>query len=151
MSHELYVDPDLGTHRYQLCVAVNASGVVQVDALACCVLDIDGQGVPAQEDGKSGVAFAIADADVAVLQDLVDAELDGKEMVGKGHIEFWIRDSEIEQGDGTGPWFHYREEVAATGLVPAHQESRNPVLPADTIPYDAIESAAVSAVNAAIA
>ncbi len=151
MSHELHVDPDLETHRYQLCVGVDESGVVQADALACCVLDIDGRGVPAREDGKNGVSFAIAGADVAVLQGLVDAELSGKEMAGKGRIEFWIRDSEIEQGKGSGPWFHYSEKVEASGIVPARTESRNPTLPAATIPYDGIESAAVGAVNSAIA
>ncbi len=155
MLHKLYVDPQFKTHRYQVRVGVNESGVVQADARACCDLDNAGSSVRAKEGDKDGISFTLSDAadaaDVAALQALVDAELNGKAMTGKGHIEFWIRDSEIEQGRGTGPWFHYREKVAAAGLVPARQENRNPVLPAATIPYDAIESAAVGAVNAAIA
>ncbi len=151
MSHTLYVDPIIGKHRYQLCVEVNESGAVQADARACCVLDDGGRQVAANEDGKNGVAFILDSADVADLQPLVDAELRGQTMIGKGHIELWIRDSEIEQGKGTGPWFHYSEKVEASGLVPERSESRNPVLPADTIPYDAIQAAAVGAVNAAIA
>jgi len=151
MLHTLYVDPDTGTHRYQLCVDVNESGVVQSDALACCVLDNARSPVMAKEGEKNGISFTLADAVVRVLQALVDDELGGKTMTGKGRIEFWVRDSAIEQGRGTGPWFHYREEVAARGLVPKQQENRNPVLPAATIPYSAIESAAVSAVNSAIA
>ena len=151
MSHTLYVDPTIGKHRYQLCIGVDESEVVQAEARACCVLDNGGSQVSAQEDGENGVAFAIADADVAVLQGLVDAELNGKEMTGKGDLEFWIRGSKIEKGKGTGPWFHYRETVAASGLAPEKQENRIPVLPAATIPYDAIEAAAVSAVEAAIA
>ena len=141
MSHKLYVDPQTKTHRYELCVAVDA-GVVQAEAKACCILDDEGRQVQAD------VSFAVATAE---LQALVDTELIGKKMAGKGHIELWIRDGEIEQGKGTGPWFHYRENVAASGLVPERQENRNPVLPADTIPYASIQAAAVGAVNSAIA
>ncbi len=151
MTHTLYVDPMIDTHRYQLCVDVDESGAVQSDALACCDLDIDGRSVRAKEAGKNGVGFTLSDADVAAIQTLVTAELSGKTMAGKGHIEFWIRDSVIEQGKGTGPWFHYREEVAAGGLVPGRQENRNPVLPSATIPYATIQAAAVGAVKAAIA
>lgn len=151
MTHELYVDPELGTHRYQLCVGVDEDGVVQSEARACCALDEDGRAVLATEDGENGVSFALDAADVKPLQVLVNTALNGKEMAGKGHIEFWIRDFEIEQGKGTGPWFHYREQVEATTLIPGRQENRNPVLPSATIPYDAIEAAAVDAVEAAIA
>lgn len=148
MSHMLYADPVLGVHRYQLCVSVSESGVVQANARACCALDNAGSSYPAEEGGKNGISFTL---DVAALQALVDAELAGKMMAGKGHIEFWIRDSVIEQGDNTGPWFHYRQKVPAAGLRPEQQENRNAVLSPATIPYDAIESAAVGAVNAAIA
>ena len=151
MLHTLYVDPQFGTHRYQLRVGVDDSGAVHADALACCDLDNAGSPVMAKEGDKNGISFTLDAADVRALQPLVDAELRGKTMVGKGHIEFWIRDSAIEQGRGTGPWFHYREKVAAVGLIPERQEGRNAVLPTATIPYDAIQLAAVSAVESAIA
>ena len=150
MSHTLYVDPKLGTHRYQLRVEVNERGNVQAEALACCDLDNFGEQVRAKEDGKDGISFTLEDADVTALQALVDPELRGKAMIGKAHIEFWIRDSEIEQGRGTGPWFHYRHKVAVRGLVPEHQENRNPTLPTATIPYATIQSVAVDAVESAI-
>lgn len=151
MSHELYTDPDTGKHRYEVRVEVDESGAVQADAIARCSLDIGGRSVQATEAGKDGVSLTLADADVAALQALVDSELAGKEMAGKGRIEFWIKGAEIEQGKGTGPWFHYREMVEASRLTPERHEPRNPVLPADTIPYAGIQAAAVGAVNAAIA
>lgn len=151
MSHTLHVDPMLETHRYEVRVAVNERGKVQADAIARCVLDVEGRQVQAKEGDKDGVSLTLADADVAALQALVDSELAGKEMAGKGRIEFWVRDGAIEQGKGTGPWFHYRELVEASGLAPERHEPRNPVLPAATIPYATIQSAAVGAVNAAIA
>ncbi len=151
MSHTLYVDPDTGKHRFEVRVGVSERGKVQADAIARCVLDVDGRQVQAKEAGKDGVSVTLEAADVAAIQALVDAELAGKKMAGKGRIEFWVRDSEIEQGKGTGPWFHYRELVEASGLSPERHEARNPVLPADTIPYAGIQSAVVDAVTAAIA
>ncbi len=151
MSHMLYVDPQLETHRYEVRVGVNRYGKVQADAIARCVLDIDGRQVRAMEAGKDGVSLTLADADVTALQTLVDVKLVGKTMDGKGRIEFWVKDAAIEQGRGTGPWFHYREKVEASGLAPERHEARNPVLPADTIPYAGIQAAVVDAVNSAIA
>ena len=153
MSHTLYVEPDLGTHRFEVRVGVNERGhKVQADAIARCTLDVDGRQVQAKEGDKDGVSVTLEAADVAALQALVDAELAGKKMAGKGRIEFWVRDSEIEKDKkGTGPWFHYRELVEASGLSPERHEPRNPVLPADTIPYAGIQSAVVDAVTAAIA
>lgn len=151
MPNTLYSDPDLGVHRYQLAVEVDDQGQVQALALAQIVLDIGGRPVGAKQNGKDGVEFTVPMPAVTALQALVDAELSGKTQVGKGHIEMWIRNATIETGAGTGPWFHYTEKVAGSGIVPAEDIMRNPVLALDPGPINSIGGAAIGSVNSAIA
>ncbi len=148
MANTLYTDPGIGVHRYQLCIDVDEAGTVQASAKACCILDNSGNPVLAKD---GGVDFTVPAADVTALQALVDTELSGKTQSGTGRIELWIKDGALEKGANEGPWFHYQESVAANGLIPASTPSRNPALAVADANMDSLGSAAVAAVNTAIA